>query len=182
MKRVLIVWLVARISLASDCDPCWAVSDVDTSLNLTSNYRTTKTTTHITGDNYFSCNNHSLSKLWHTLTLDHICKLQNCKVYRQLQIMIVIMDARSAKAGVHVIFCQCFFFIYFFNGGSRKFYTWWTLSVIREVTTWIISWSSLNYRVGQKVMKFGVFSDPTRKFSALTPKCGRIYCNSEKTC
>jgi len=23
------------------------------------------------------------------------------------------------------------------NGGSRKFYTWWTLSVIREVTTWI---------------------------------------------
>jgi len=32
-------------------------------------------------------------------------------------------------------------------GGSRKFYTWWTLSVIREVTTWIFSWSSLNYRV-----------------------------------
>jgi len=38
-----------------------------------------------------------------------------------------------------------FLFIYFFlwppyfpalvNGGSRKFYTWWTLSVIREVTT-----------------------------------------------
>jgi len=23
------------------------------------------------------------------------------------------------------------------NGGSRKFYTWWTLSVIREVSTWI---------------------------------------------
>ena len=34
------------------------------------------------------------------------------------------------------------------NGGSRKFYTWWNLSVIREVTTWIFSWSSLNYRVG----------------------------------
>ena len=36
------------------------------------------------------------------------------------------------------------------NGGSRKFYTWWTLSV----STWIFSWSSLNYRVGQKVTKF----------------------------
>jgi len=77
------------------------------------------------------------------------------------------------------------FFIYLFflwppyspalvNGGSRKFYTWWTLSGIREVTTWIFSWSSLNYRVGQKVAKFGVFSDRTRKLSALTPERGRI--------
>jgi len=32
------------------------------------------------------------------------------------------------------------------NKGSRNFYTWWTLSVNREVTTWIFSWSSLNYR------------------------------------
>jgi len=60
------------------------------------------------------------------------------------------------------------------NGGSRKFYRWWTLSVIREVTTWIFSWSSLNYRVGQKVTKFGIFSDPARKLSALTPERGRI--------
>jgi len=67
------------------------------------------------------------------------------------------------------MFCQCFLFIYFLwppyspalvNGSSRKFYTWWTLSVIREVITWIFSWSSLNYRMGQKVTKFGVFSDP----------------------
>jgi len=56
------------------------------------------------------------------------------------------------------------------NGGSRKFYTWWTLSVI-EVTTWIFS---LNYRVGQKVTKFRIFSDPARKLSALTPERGRI--------
>ena len=64
------------------------------------------------------------------------------------------------------------------NGGSRNFYTWWTLSVNREVTTWIVavlfSWSSLNYRVGQKVTKFGIFSDPARKHSALTPERGRI--------
>jgi len=75
------------------------------------------------------------------------------------------------------------FFIYFLwppyspalvNGGSRKFHTWWTLSGIREVTTWIFSWSSLNYRVGQKVTKFGIFSDPARKLSALTPERGRI--------
>jgi len=60
------------------------------------------------------------------------------------------------------------------NGSSRTFYTWWTLSVNREVTTWIFSWSSLNYRVGQKVTKFGVFSDPTRKLSALTPERGIV--------
>ena len=56
---------------------------------------------------------------------------------------------------------------------------WWTLSVIREVTTWIFSWSSLNYRVGQKVTKFRIFSDPARKLSALTPNAAE-YCNSEK--
>ena len=78
-----------------------------------------------------------------------------------------------------------FLFIYLFflwppyspalvNGGSRKFYMWWTLSGIREVTIWIFSWSSLNYRVGQKVAKFCVFSDRTRKLSALTPKRSRI--------
>ena len=78
-----------------------------------------------------------------------------------------------------------FYFIYLFflwppyspslvNGGSRKFYTWWTLSVIEEVTTWIFLWSSLNYRVGQKVTKFRIFSDPARKLSALTPERGRI--------
>ena len=60
------------------------------------------------------------------------------------------------------------------NGGSRKFYTWWTLSVIREVSSCIFSWSPLNYRVGQKVTKFSVFSDRTRKLSALTPERGRI--------
>ena len=43
------------------------------------------------------------------------------------------------------------------NGDSRNFYTWWTLSVIREVTTWIFSWSSLKYSVGQKVTKFSIF-------------------------
>ena len=57
------------------------------------------------------------------------------------------------------------------------FYTWWNLSVIREVSTWIFSWSPLKYRVarvGQKVTKFGVFSDRTRKLSVLTPERGRI--------
>jgi len=61
------------------------------------------------------------------------------------------------------------------NGSSRKFYTWWTLSGIRELTTWIFSCSSWNYRVGQKMTKFGVFSDSTRKLSAVTPERGRIF-------
>ena len=42
------------------------------------------------------------------------------------------------------------------------------------------SWFSLNYRVGQKVTNFRIFSDPARKLSALTPERGRILCNSEK--
>ena len=68
------------------------------------------------------------------------------------------------------------FFIYLFiflwppyspavvNGSSRKFYTWWTLSIIREVTTWIFSWSSLNYRLGQKGTKFGIFRPRPQTF------------------
>ena len=80
-------------------------------------------------------------------------------------------------------FANVYLFIYFLwppyspalvNVGSRKFYTWWTLSVIEDVTTWIFFWSSLNYRVGQKVTKFRIFSDPARKLSALTPERGRI--------
>ena len=71
-------------------------------------------------------------------------------------------------------FANVFFLIFYgrLNGGSRNFYTWWTLSVKREVTTWIFSWSSLNYRVDHKVTKFGIFSDPARKLSALTPERG----------
>ena len=70
------------------------------------------------------------------------------------------------------------------NGGSRNFYTWWTLSVNREVTTWIFSWSSLNYSVGQKVTKFGIFSHPARKLSALTPELNfqqKPYTTSRQT-
>ena len=66
-------------------------------------------------------------------------------------------------------FANVYLFIYFLwppyapalvNGDSRKFYTWWTLNVNREVTTWIFSWSSLNYRVDQKVTKFGTIFTP----------------------
>ena len=53
-------------------------------------------------------------------------------------------------------------------------YTWWTSSVKREVTTWILSWSSLNYRVGQTVTKFSIFLDPTHKLFALPPERHRI--------
>jgi len=60
---------------------------------------------------------------------------------------------------VHVMFCECYFIYLLWppyapalvNKGSRNFYTLWTLSVNREVTTWIFSWSSLNYRDGPKI-------------------------------
>ena len=91
------------------------------------------------------------------------------------------MPAQRKRASM-LYFANVFFLFFLWppyspalvNGGSRKFYTWWTLSVIEEVTTWIFSWSSLNYRVGQKVTKFRIFSDPARKLSALTPERGRI--------
>ena len=38
---------------------------------------------------------------------------------------------------------------------------------------------SLNYMVGQKVTKFGIFSDTARKLSAFTPESGRILKFSE---
>jgi len=86
------------------------------------------------------------------------------------------------KRATMLYFANVFFYLFLWppyspalvNGGSRKFYTWWTLSVNREVSSWIFSWSPLNNRVGQKVTKFGVFSDSTRKLSALTPERGRI--------
>ena len=66
------------------------------------------------------------------------------------------------------------------NGGSRKFYMWWTLSVFEEVTTWIFSWSSLNYRVGQKVLAY--FQTSPANFLLSRPNAAE-YCNSEKkTC
>ena len=76
------------------------------------------------------------------------------------------------------------------NGGSQNFYTWWTLSVNhgykiyshgvnREVTTWIFSRSSLNYRVSQKVAKFGIFSHPPANFLLSRPNAAE-YCNYEK--
>ena len=95
---------------------------------------------------------------------------------------ILWTPAQRSLSEVHVMFCE-FYFIYFLwppyapaqvNRGSRNFYTWWTLSVNREVTTWIFSWSFLNYMVGQKVTQFGIFSEPVRKLSALTPERGRI--------
>jgi len=87
-----------------------------------------------------------------------------------------------------IVTCQHLVYLFFLwppyspalvNGGSRNFYTWWTLSVIEEVTTWIFSWSSLNYRVGQKVTKFGIFSDPPANFLLSRPNAAE-YCNSEK--
>ena len=103
----------------------------------------------------------------------------------RLEICIVLLwtPAQRNRASM-LYFANVFIYLFIYlwppyspdlvNGGSRKFYTWWTLSGIREVTTWIFSWSSLNYRLGQKVTKFGIFSDPARKLSALTPERGRI--------
>ena len=125
------------------------------------------------------------------------CSIQCCAAWQlavrlrfsfvafELTTIVVLLWAPAQRKRTMFGPCQCFIylFIYFLwppyspalvNGSSRKFYTWWTLSGIREVTTLIFSWSSWNYRVGQKVTKFRVFSDSTRKLSALTPERGRI--------
>ena len=53
------------------------------------------------------------------------------------------------------------------NGGSRNFYTWWTLSVNRVVTRAYLDFFLV-------LLKLDIFSDPARKLSALTPERGRI--------
>ena len=102
----------------------------------------------------------------------------------------IIMDAAQRKPASMLYFANVFIYLFInflwppyspalINGGLRKFYMWWTLSVIREVTTWIFSWSSLNYRVGQKVTKFGVFQTPPANFLLSRPNAAE-YCKSEK--
>ena len=102
--------------------------------------------------------------------------------------MLLLWTPAQRKRASMLCFANVFLNLFFLwppyspalvNGGSRKFYTWRILSVIREVSTWIFSWSPLNYRVGQKVTKFGVFSDPTRKLLLSRPNAAE-YCNSEK--
>jgi len=103
-------------------------------------------------------------------------------LWRLISCRILLWTPAQRKRASMLCFANVFIYLFNFlwppyspalvNGGSRKFYTWWTLSVIREVSTWIFSWSPLNYRVGQKVTTFGVFSDPTRNAAE--------YCNSEK--
>ena len=48
-----------------------------------------------------------------------------------------------------------------------------------EVPTFIFSWSSLNYRVGQKVTKLAYFQTPPANFLLSRPNAAE-YCNYEK--
>jgi len=105
---------------------------------------------------------------------------------RPLRILLTHLlwtPAQRSLSEVRVMFCECYFLIFYGRLMLRPRLTevretftrgYGVLSVNREVTTWIFSWSSLNYTVGQKVMKFGIFSDPAGKLSALTPECCRI--------
>ena len=127
--------------------------------------------------------NHNVRMVWRNRQDRSVYKLFCSYTHRY---DLLWTPAQRSLSEVHEMFCECYLFIYLFiylwpsyapaqvNGGSRNLYTWWTLSVNREVTTWIFSWSSLNYRVGHKVTKFGIFSNPARKLSALTPERGRI--------
>ena len=132
--------------------------------------------------------------LWHTHENNYLNHQGLCifgpkgaiqiRYYYYYFVFLLLWTPAQRKRASMLYFANVFFYLFIFlwppyspalvNGGSRKFYTWWTLSGVREVTTWIFSWSSLNYRVGQKVTKFGIFSDPARKLSALTPERGRI--------
>jgi len=62
-----------------------------------------------------------------------------------------------------------------FSGpGERRFAKVLHVVSLKKLLLGFFFWSSLNYRVGQKVTKFRIFSDPARKLSALTPERGRI--------
>ena len=65
------------------------------------------------------------------------------------------------------------------NQSSRKFYTWWTLSVIREVTTWMFSWSSLTTGWAKRWRNLAYFQTQAANFLLSRPNAAE-YCNSEK--
>ena len=63
-------------------------------------------------------------------------------------ILLLLLWAPAQRKRATMLYFANVFFIYFLwppyspalvNGGSRKFHTWWTLSVIREVSSWIFS-------------------------------------------
>ena len=77
--------------------------------------------------------------------------------------------AQRSLSEVHVMFCECYFFTFFMaalcSGPGitevRETFTrggpWvWT----EKLLLGFFSWSSLNYRVGQKVTKFGIIFRP----------------------
>ena len=66
-----------------------------------------------------------------------------------ITLIILLWTPAQRKRASMLYFANVYLFIFFLwppyspalvNGSSRKFYTWWTLSGIREVTTWIFSW------------------------------------------
>ena len=70
------------------------------------------------------------------------------KTCRRLFTRVIFLWEPAQRKRATMLYVANVLFIYFLwppyspalvNGGSRKFYTWWTLSVIREVTTWIFS-------------------------------------------
>jgi len=98
-----------------------------------------------------------------------------------IMILLLWTPAQRKRASM-LYFANVFFNLFFFMAalfsgpGERRF-----AKVLHVVDLechwrnyWIFFWSSLNYRVGQKVTKFRIFSDPARKLSALTPERGRI--------
>jgi len=80
------------------------------------------------------------------------------------------------------------FFIYFLwppyapaqiNGGSRNFYTWWTLSVNREVYYLDFFLVLLKLQGGPKSDEIWYFQTPPANFLLSRPNAAE-YCNSEK--
>ena len=83
--------------------------------------------------------------------------------------------AQRSLSEVHVMFCECYLFFYFFNGRlmlrpwltevheTCRAYTWWTLRSYLDFFLVL-----LQLQGGPKMTKFDIFSDPARKRSART--------------
>ena len=75
-------------------------------------------------------------------------------------VIVKVPGCGISVSGRPCLFCQCFYLFNVFygrlilraliNGSSRKFYTWWILSVIKEVTTWIFFLVLLKLQGGPK--------------------------------
>ena len=156
-------------SLVSKDIECWLQAYYNRQLDINSNRQNDETTmlTAEQCETFFSVQEWCRDNLLFVTVMS-----MKCYYGRPLSV-----SGRPCLYFANVLFIYFFMAALFSGPGERRFAK--VLHVVDLECHWRsyyldFSWSSWNYRVGQKVTKFGIFLDPARKLSALTPERGRI--------